>query len=81
MKHRKSVSAEQFIRYWQVSATLEEAAARCGTPVRHATSRAVRYRRLGIQLKKFARGRRRWDAAKLAQLAAIAKQCAPKGTT
>lgn len=46
------VTAESFIRIWNQSATLAEAAHRCGIVPASASKRATRYRRRGIYMKR-----------------------------
>jgi hypothetical protein len=80
MKRNKytKVPAEDFVRIWQESPTMavvmERLAALGNTSVAVAVAqRAVKFRKMGVPLKKFGCGRRKedWKA-----LAALAKRCA-----
>jgi hypothetical protein len=63
------VSAEEFVKIWQAAETLEEVAEKCGQTVVSCTSRAIRYRKLGVLLKKFEGARRpRLDVAHLNEI-------------
>ena len=50
-----TVSPEDFVRTWQTGETLEVVAKVLGTTTLRATSRASRYRKQGINLKRFSR--------------------------
>jgi len=67
------VSAEDFIRTWQASSSLAEAADSLGMQTTSVSTRATNYRKKGIDLKKFRRGGR-LDVALLKRVAAEALQ-------
>jgi hypothetical protein len=52
---RYNVSAEEFIRTWQASATADEVAEKLGMPKPIVHARASSYRSVGIRLKKMPR--------------------------
>lgn len=65
-----------FVRHWQESGSVVEAAKRCGISVEAACGRAKYFRKRGVGLKYFARGGSRfydWKA-----LARLAKELARK---
>jgi hypothetical protein len=68
-----NVSAEDFVRAWQTSSSVAEAAAKIGftgpTAKSHASWRAVRLRREGIPLKKMRSGRIKLNIGDLKRLA------------
>jgi len=67
------VSAEDFVRTWQASSSLAEAADSLGMPTTSVSTRAVNYRKKGIDLKKFRRGGQ-LNVASLKKIAAEALQ-------
>jgi hypothetical protein len=50
---KKTVSAEQFVRTWQQSESFAEVVKKTGLTVAAARMRAVKYRKLGVRLKRF----------------------------
>ena len=69
-------SAEDFIRVWQGSESVQEAADKLGITKESAGQRASHYRsQLGIQLKKMSKGAAKLDVA---ALQALAQQTAPQ---
>lgn len=59
-----TVTAVEFSRVWNDSSSAKEAASRLGLSAAAASERACRYRRKGINLKRFkSTGRPRIDAA------------------
>jgi len=71
-KHRTGIGSDptEFIAIWNDSATLEEAADRLGILKTSASMRASHLRKLGMQVKRFPRGRRgKQDTSALADLA------------
>ena len=71
---------DQFIRIWQSSATLAEAAKQLGVTPRSLSVRASRWRRRGVKLKRFCSGRAPVNVTDLnlaiAKLNRIAKESA-----
>ena len=65
------VTAEEFVKLWQASSSLHEVSERSGISAAYANSRACRYRKNGVALKKFPRARKLDWAA----LADLAKSC------
>lgn len=63
------VSAEEFIVTWQGAASLADVAKRLKITEGGASVRACHYRRRGIPLRCFPRGRRPLDVAALARVA------------
>ena len=64
------ISPEEFIKAWQTSQSHNEVAKKTGLKVAGLTSKSVYYRKKGIPLKFFSRGRgRSLDLPKLIQLA------------
>jgi transposase len=52
------VGAEEFVKIWQAAESIREVAQKTGLLEQSARSRACRYRKNGVPLKKFLRGRR-----------------------
>src|SRR3990170_1221542 len=50
---KSRVSAEEFVKVWQNSNSLNEVSERTGISAAYANSRACRYRKNGVPLKKF----------------------------
>ena len=67
----KKIPAAEFVTAWQTSSSIAEVAKRTGLIGNTAYQRAIRYRKMGIGLKRFetARGPRPLDIGALAQLA------------
>ena len=50
------VGRDEFIRSWETSANVQEAAEKCGLAKTSAQARAAKYRSLGLPLKRMPRG-------------------------
>lgn len=59
---------EEFVQIWQRSGTLTEAADALGVGNQSASVRAMRYRKRGVKLKMFSRGRDSLDVEGLNRL-------------
>jgi hypothetical protein len=69
---RNRISAEEFVKAWQTSNSLMEVSEITGMIAAYANSRACRYRKNGVALKKFPRAKNvDWKG-----LADLAKSCA-----
>ena len=66
---RQQITAEDFVRAWQTSATVEEVSRKLDITVGGARVRATDLRNRGIPLKIMPGGRRKIDIAALAKLA------------
>lgn len=80
------VSAEEFVRVWQTSASSDEAAERLKMPKPIVHSRASAYRKVGVKLKKMPRPKNaKLDVSGLNNLvdtiAVAQKESAKKGVT
>lgn len=51
------VDSETFVRVWQTSKCTKEVAERVGCSVGSAAAKAARFRKMGVELKAFPRGR------------------------
>lgn len=69
MSRISNEDAELFVRVWQESKSVAEVAERTGLAVSSVHSRAARYRKLGIPLRKMPHG----AAVNVARLTAIAR--------
>ena len=63
------VTPEEFVRAWQASSSVGEAAESLGLSRRAAASRACFYRKRGVALKLFQRGSRPLDVSALNAIA------------
>ncbi len=79
-KKNGHVSPEEFIRIWQGAKNIADAAKKAGLSTGSAIGRAMIYRKKGIPLKKFPRGRTGY-VLDYAALAALARSLSPKETT
>jgi hypothetical protein len=82
VKKRKNgvVTPEAFVRAWQQAASRPDAAAAVGMTLRQASDRVMRYRRMGIPLKRMPVGRpagTMLDVAALTKLALSAAKVKP----
>ena len=60
-----SITPEQFVKVFQGAKTLADACQKLGMKQSAVTSRAVMYRKHGVELKKFGRAKRiNWDNLK-----------------
>lgn len=75
---RTTISPEEFVRIWQTSASIVDAAKALGTTTIVATQRALSYRKRGIPLKKFESAVGRGAALDVGALKALAEELAPK---
>lgn len=66
---RTKISPEEFIHAWQTSDSLEEVCRKLDLNNGACHCRAYMYRRIGINLKEFPKGKKVLDAAKLNELA------------
>ena len=67
-RRQYGVTPEQFVVIWETSDSLAQAAARLGMPPGVASARASRYRRLGVNLKRFRGGGLKMDIDALRRL-------------
>ena len=75
---KTSVTPEVFVKEWQKAATKDEFCAKMGLTKTAAGSRAVLYRKNGVELKKFTRGAT-GHLIDFAALQTIATEHAPEG--
>lgn len=69
------IGAEEFVRLWQASTSVDEFVAKTGIPKSAAYPRACRYRKRGVGLKKFVGrngGRKALDWSRMAKIAKAA---------
>lgn len=72
---------EAFVRKWQASPTIEAAAAGVGLTVVQARVKAACLRKLGVDLRKFARSRSvRLSSSEIARLKTLSRQVIAAGT-
>ena len=71
---RPSVSPRDFVVAWQTSETVEQVASATGMTVTAASRRASSYRKRGVSLKLFRRGRGNTNWAALSDLARRVKK-------
>lgn len=75
MTRRKApVSAEEFARIWNGAASVAEVVRRTGSTKSAVQTRAGDYRRRGIALKRFPRGRKALDVPALRRIARAARR-------
>lgn len=63
------LTPEQFILIWQQAGDIVDVMEKTGWKYATCTGMAAKYRRRGIPLQRFPRGRQRYDWAALAELA------------
>jgi len=53
-----TVSAEEFVKVWEISESRKEVAEKLNITVKQASQRASEYRRKGVNLKRYKQGRK-----------------------
>lgn len=68
-KKNGKADAETFVREWQRAGSVKEVSAKMGIRAQSASVRALRFRKMGVPLKKMPGRAERLDFAALAKLA------------
>ena len=79
-RRRWPVDAALFVRTWQQSNSIAEAATRLNMPCDVVRARAIRYRQKGVNLKKMPRSQNK-NVFDVDMLNRIAKESLPPGST
>lgn len=74
---KKRISADEFIRIWQIADSIPDVMKKTGLPKATVNARAYNYRKKGVPLKKMT-GRRGAAGYNWKDLAELARRLAPK---